>query len=196
MRKDRNAQKLKRRSTGFFKAPREIFYLLADKKVTTEEFVLLEFIIAMTDWDNSHESFGTLETTNQAIADCLGWSSDSTSGRHIKSLIKKGLLKRDEYNRLIPKDFDKWLWRKKTAFSQSTNANLESHSADMQSNVAELQGIQSQEGLASLVSSKGNLGLFVDTVEVQNDLSNNKEIIITDEELNYLASRENLFNDR
>jgi len=97
---------------GYQKAPRERFKLLKDKVLTTEELVLYEFLIAITDWDSNHETYGLFKAIDEDIAETLGWKSRSTVCKHRKSLFKKGFLIPVEKGWVKAKDYSEWESRK------------------------------------------------------------------------------------
>jgi len=103
---------LNKKLRGFQRAPRERFKLLKDNILTTEELLLYEFLIAITDWDKDHENYGLFKATDEEIAEILGWKSRSTICKYRGSLINKGLLIPIEGGRMKAKDYSEWDSRK------------------------------------------------------------------------------------
>lgn len=155
--KQNKRSKLEKKLRGFQKANRERFLLISNKVLSGEEFLLYEICIALTDWDRSHDTYGTFSFTNQELSYLLGWKSDTTAGRHKKSLIQKGFLidLEDGYYKVL--DFEKWELRKQDdAKIQPLSANLEPINAEIENKPAKMQEKQAQNDDYSLVSSKGN----------------------------------------
>lgn len=154
--------KLLKKLRGYQKANRERFMLLMMQVLTLEEYIVYEFGIAITDWDDSEshrETYGTFQATNGQIAEILGWKSDSQVSRIRKRLVEKGFFIKDG-NRCKAKDFEKWQLRKNPiAKTQGHTANPQYQPANMQGGVANMQGFQASDADHSLVSSKGNVGL-------------------------------------
>ena len=153
--------KLLKKIKGYQKAPRERFSLLANHVLTTEEFVVYELGIAITDWDAEHddEIYGKFKATNKELAELCGWKSDSTISRIKKKLIKKELFIEDgEYLRV--KDFESWQLRKNPhAKTQSRDAETQTAPAILQNEPAKMQDFHAQKPVYPLVSFNGNSSL-------------------------------------
>jgi hypothetical protein len=148
---------------GYQKANRDRFLLLYFNLLTFEEFVVYEFGIAMTDWDESHlETYGTFKVTNREIAEILGWKSDSQASRVKKSLLEKGYFTKIG-DRITAWGFEKWQLRK------VPNANKQNSSAKLQYNPANMQENHVQTPDYSLVSSNVNLSFPESSEDVSPD---------------------------
>jgi hypothetical protein len=169
--------KLLKKLRGYQKANRERFMLLMMQVLTLEEYIVYEFGIAITDWDDSEshrETYGTFQATNGQIAEILGWKSDSQVSRIRNRLIEKDFFIKDG-NRYRAKDFEKWQLRKNPlAKTQRYSANPQYQPANMQGDVAKMQGFQAYDPDHSLVSSKGNV-VSSSFNEVINDYRSNDE---------------------
>lgn len=146
---------------GYQKAPRDRFFLLYNKTLTQEEFVLYELGIAITDWDREHtETYGTFQATNQELAEILGWDSDTTALRHKDSLIQRGLFIQVNEDLIKPKGFEKWQLRtSKAAKIQDQTAKIQLTSSNLEEVPAKMQDDRPQKDNNSLVSFKGDLSL-------------------------------------
>lgn len=147
---------------GYQKAPRERFKLFTDLrfKLTTQEFVLYEFLSAITDWDTKHEAYGTIKCTNQEIAEFLGWKSDTTVLKHKRSLIKKSLLFLVEDNQLKVRGFEKWQLRiSNPSKNNYETAEKQFNTSKIEDKASEIKENRSQNGAYSLVSSRVDLSL-------------------------------------
>ena len=147
---------------GYQKAPRDRFYLLHMGVLTTEEFVVYELCIAITDWDDGKghdEIYGKFQATNKQIAEICGWKSDSQVSRIRKSLLSKGqFIKEGEQFRV--EGFEKWQLRKNPlAKMQANRANPQPRIANSQGELAKTQDVHVQNSDYPLVSSKGELSL-------------------------------------
>ncbi len=164
---------------GYQKAPRDRFYLLHMGILTTEEFVVYEFGIAITDWDDGpghDEIYGKFQATNKQIAEVCGWKSDSQVSRIRNKLIEKGFfIKEGEQFRV--KGFEKWQLRKNPlAKTQANGANPQSRIANLQGEVAKMQDFQTQNPDYPLISSKGKSGLF----PIGEEIGNSEEVSLDD----------------
>ena len=143
---------------GYQKASRDRFLLLSNKTLTVEEFTLYELCIAVTDWDRSHETFGTIHVTNKQLAYVMGWNSETTAGRHKNQLINKGFLINMGNGYFQVKDIEKWELRSKEhAKTDVNNADLHNHNAEIGSEDAEIDDNQGKKNDYSLISSKGSI---------------------------------------
>jgi hypothetical protein len=151
--------RLIKKMNGYQKANRERFLLLAFGELTQEELILYEFLIAITDWDRNHDTFGTFEATNQEIAEMLRWKANSSVSRYKKSLLEKGFIEIIG-DRMHIKDFEKWELRK-TGFAkiERRNADMQRRNANTQGGDANMQGFSPQQDDYSLISYKGNVSL-------------------------------------
>lgn len=148
---------LLKKLNGYQKANRARFKLLTDTrfKLKAEEFILYEFLIAITDWDETHtETYGTFEATDKDVAELLNWRSGSTVNRWKKCLISKELLKKQYGSRFRVVGFDKWKLRKGEAKNEGRNAFLQIEDAKTHTSFAEIDNNQVQNADYSLVSSK------------------------------------------
>ena len=152
------SNKLLKKIRGYQRAPRERFSLLTNHILTTEEFVVYELGIAITDWDTDHdqEIYGKFKATNNDIAELCGWKSDSTVSRIKSKLIKKGFfIEEGEYLRV--KDFEEWQLRKNSsAKMQNDIAKTQPLPANVQHEPAKKQEFRAQSPRYPLVSSNGN----------------------------------------
>ena len=150
--------KLLKKLKGYQKAPRARILLLTQKRLTQEEFLLYELVIAITDWDPKHEDYGTFEATNREIAEILGWKSDTTALKHKKKLIEKRIIESVGENRFSAKGFEKWQLRKANS---SENQDLTVKSQAKPAEIKEI-AVKNEENYVqrdnySLVSSKVDL---------------------------------------
>ncbi|MEK7150779.1 MAG: hypothetical protein AAB783_01115 [Patescibacteria group bacterium] len=80
----------------------------------TQEFVLYEFYVTVTDWDAGHKAYGYTKATNREVAEILGCNT-STITRTRNKLIQKGWLIKDQDGTLRVKGFERWMndyWKK------------------------------------------------------------------------------------
>jgi len=152
--------RLLKKLRGYQKANRERFMLLMMQVLTLEEYIVYEFGIAITDWDDSdshRETYGTFQATNGQIAEILGWKSDSQVSRIRKRLVEKDFFIKDG-NRYRAKDFEKWQLRKNPIIKTQTQfANRQYQPAKTHEELAKMQTPQGHSPDYSLVSSKGNV---------------------------------------
>lgn len=180
------AKRLTKKLRGYQKAPRERFKLLGDKRLTIEELVLYEFGIAITDWDRTHETYGSFKASDAEIAGILGWRSRSTVCRYRKSLINKGFFEQDEEGWITPSEFHEWELRKYGVETEGGVAEIEQplsrlgakterHVLKIQQSVSKIEQNRAQRPTYSLGSSKGKFN---------NRSSSNA---LTDEELDQIS---------
>lgn len=172
-------KRLDRKLHNYHKTPRERFTLLAKRIVTEEEFVLLEFLVAISGWDEKYEdSYGVFAATNQQIAEQLGWKSDTSVLRHKEELLKKGFIEKltDGYFRV--KHIERWLSKQNTSHNSKPEETARMHNnyANMQKEPAKMQGLLPQNGNSPLVSSKGSLD--TPRIKLDEDLSDEIDQII------------------
>lgn len=167
------ANPLVKKLNGYQKAYRARFNLLTDVhfKLTTEEFVLYEFLIAITDWDETHiETHGSFAASDKDIAELLNWKSSSTVNRWRRRLIAKKILIEHSEGRFRVAGFEKWKLRKEDSKGEVDNVFLHFLYAKIQTNVAEIDKDQVQTSDYPLVSSK------VQSNDVAYDKLTDKEI--------------------
>ncbi len=164
-------KRLVKKLRGYQKANRYRIMLLVTKTLNQEEFILYEIAIAITDWDRRHlETYGLFKATNSELAYLCGWDSDSTVSRHKKSLLEKGIFLDASNGYLRVKDFEDWQLRKTyPAENQDLPAETLTSPADIHDSSAEMHEIPSQQDRYSLVSSKDNLGLSDEDMELINE---------------------------
>jgi len=173
---------------GYQKANRARFRLFTDTKfkLTAEEFVLYEFLIAITDWDETHtETYGTFDSTDRDIAEVLHWESGSTVNRWRNRLIIKNLVRKQNNNRFWVAGFDKWKLRKADSKKEENNVFLQREDAKKHNRVAEIDKNQAQHTDYSLVSSKVQFNNALDENLNDNEISQ----LILDIENSSLASK-------
>lgn len=148
---------LLKKLNGYQKAYRARFNLLTDVKfkLTAEEFVLYEFLIAITDWDETHiETYGSFGASDKDIAELLNWKSSSTVNRWRRRLITKKILREHNEDRFKVTGFEKWRLRKGGFKDEGNSLFLHSENAKTHTSVAEIDKEQAQTSDYSLVSSK------------------------------------------
>lgn len=172
-------KRLIKKLNGYQKAPRARFKLLLEHRLTQEEFLLYELVVAITDWDARHETYGTVEATNQELAELLGWRSDTTALAHKKSLIKKGILYIVDGNRIKAKGFDKWQRASSPLKIKDETAERQLNASKIEDEPSEIKEDQSQNNDYSLVSSKVDLS---SSNEILNESLSDEELesILTD----------------
>ena len=144
---------------GYQKAPRQRFEALANGLLTQEELIMYELGVAVTDWDKSHETYGTFLATNQHLAEVMGWKSDTSAMRVKAALIKKGLFVEAEEGRIKPKGFDKWQLRRASSEKEEPAAKTGIKTANFEQEAAKQEEFPIQNDSYSLVSFKGDLSL-------------------------------------
>lgn len=173
---------------GFQKAPKDRFLLLTKGILTSEEFVVYELGLAITDWDRDHDEdvYGKFQATNKQIAEVCGWKSDSQVSRIKKKLIEKGYFIRDE-EQLRVKDFEKWQLRKKGfANTQEHSVKLQPVVANMQEDLANTQDIQDQNAIYPLSSYKDDLGLARTDADYQSFVNSGQHGSMTIDEMRWI----------
>lgn len=148
---------------GYQKAPRQRFESLANGLLTQEELVMYELGVAITDWDKSHETYGTFLATNQQLAEVLGWKSDTSALRIKANLIRKGLFIEVEEGRIKPKGFEKWQIRRTSSEKEISTAKTEIRTSNFEQEAAKKEKFPVQQDDYSLSSFKGDLGLSKDS---------------------------------
>ncbi|OGE72140.1 hypothetical protein A3H40_02110 [Candidatus Daviesbacteria bacterium RIFCSPLOWO2_02_FULL_38_15] len=147
---------LLRKLNGYYKSPKAKFLLIKERRLTSEEFLLYEFGIAIASWDpNRPEIYGIFSAPNIQIAEILGWKRDSSVSRYKKRLIEKGFFIEEPAGiRLL--GFEKWQikkWDKKPEES----ATLQDEVAKVQKQSAKTQENQPQINNSSLGSYKDSI---------------------------------------
>lgn len=157
---------------GYQRAYRDRFFLLYNKTLTQEEFILYEVGIAITTWDKSKEGYGTFQATNDELSEILGWDSGTTALRHKNSLIKKGLFVQVNKYLIKPKEFEKWQHRiSKAAKIQIQTAKIQPTPANLEEVPAKMQEKQGYQNSYPLLSFKGNLSLSKEASKEENNES-------------------------
>lgn len=97
-----------KRLNGFIRLDRKIIFLLSDRILTQEEFLIYLLSIFLTDWSIDHDAYGSVCALNREIAQLLGWKSRSSVTKHKKNLIAKGYLELLPDKRTIAKKLSTW----------------------------------------------------------------------------------------
>lgn len=112
--------------------------------LSDQEYRLWDLLLALYDWDQTHtETFGTVEATQLQLAELLN-CSDPKVCRLIRSLIKKGLIKKIEESVYQVTDL------------QNSSSFLQEESSVSQDLVADLKEKQGYDSNSPLVSFKDN----------------------------------------
>jgi len=108
----RTQNPLPQKLNGFQKLPRERFVkLVKEQKIIGGEFLLLEFCLAIADWDSKHiKTFGGFDATLDEISEVLGISR-STIGYQMRKLAKKGFFINGTDGRIYIKNFESLVWK-------------------------------------------------------------------------------------
>lgn len=144
---------------GFNKAPKERFNLLVNRVLDRQEFLVYEFCLAITTWDDIHypDRYGSFNATNREIGELLGGWSESNISRIRNRLAKKGYLKELDNGRTWVKDFDEWRLRIRDVSEQAKSAYKQDQLAQTQKPPAPMQEDHSQNNNYPLISSKYHL---------------------------------------
>lgn len=120
----RTQNPLPQKLNGFQKLPRERFVkLVKEKRIIGGQFLLLEFCLAIADWDAKHtKTFGGFDATLDEISEVLGISR-STIGFQMRKLTEKGLFRYGVDGRTYIRDFESLVWK-------NTNPNYVSRLTD------------------------------------------------------------------
>ena len=138
-------QKLK----GFQKLPRERFVkLVKEQGILGGEFLLLEFCLAIADWDYNHKTFASFDANLDEMSEILGIPR-STISYQMRKLKKRDFFIDGVDGRTYIRDFESLVWK-------NVNPNHVSRLADRFNNETEGQMVAEEIQIPESFGTKEN----------------------------------------